>query len=424
MSAKRKPETELNHDNWNDEEEPEESGIFQKADETELRQRKIKVAKRRLGGDDGTPDSPKPNVFSGFSGFGTPMALASAPTPAAKPMFNFGSFNAQTSNTLSTLPSSAKTFSFTSVDGKEPAKQLTLPTGNITEHDKSSDYATKLTKLNKSIFECIKQHIESGKLCILTPIFDDYKKHLKEIEDEKEKTKQKPVTFSFVDKTTNNGKQADKSTDLIVTTTSVAIVSTTLAPTFTFSSAIASTAATSSLTSPKPTFSFGSGQTTFGSSSTSTTPGAGFFSFSKPPEQKPSTSDEKKDENGGDNDDEDQPPKVEFTPVTEDDSLYSKRCKIFVKSADEFKPRGTGMLYIKEVSGKKQLLVRADTSLGNILLNILFASIPFKRLGTNNLCTACIPTPESEQKPVQVLIRVKNEEEADELLAEIEKHQT
>lgn len=45
--AKRRPGTELNHDNWNEEEEPEEKGEFRMASDTELSKRVIKTAKRR-----------------------------------------------------------------------------------------------------------------------------------------------------------------------------------------------------------------------------------------------------------------------------------------------------------------------------------------------------------------------------------------
>ena len=49
------------------------------------------------------------------------------------------------------------------------------------------------------------------------------------------------------------------------------------------------------------------------------------------------------------------------------------RCKLFYKKGTEFADKGLGMLHLKPVDGSKktQLLVRAETSLGNILLNIM-----------------------------------------------------
>ena len=45
--AKRGANTELNHDNWDEDEEPEEAGTFAQADKSTLKDRVIKKAKRR-----------------------------------------------------------------------------------------------------------------------------------------------------------------------------------------------------------------------------------------------------------------------------------------------------------------------------------------------------------------------------------------
>lgn len=50
--AKRTATRELNHDNWDDDEEVEEAGTFQKASDTALQGRVIKQARRRLGASD------------------------------------------------------------------------------------------------------------------------------------------------------------------------------------------------------------------------------------------------------------------------------------------------------------------------------------------------------------------------------------
>ena len=47
MAAKRVASRELNHDNWNEEDEPEEAGTFKQADTETLQGRVIKKAKRR-----------------------------------------------------------------------------------------------------------------------------------------------------------------------------------------------------------------------------------------------------------------------------------------------------------------------------------------------------------------------------------------
>lgn len=125
------------------------------------------------------------------------------------------------------------------------------------------------------------------------------------------------------------------------------------------------------------------------------------------------------------NDNEDEPPKVEFTPVVEDGHVYSVRCKVFVKKDGSFGDRGVGNLYLKPIpdSKKVQLIVRADTNLGNLLCNfILSESIPTKRMGKKDVMLVCLPIPESKPPPVPILLRVKGPEEADELLKALEKH--
>ncbi|KAG5681390.1 hypothetical protein PVAND_010831 [Polypedilum vanderplanki] len=76
-----------------------------------------------------------------------------------------------------------------------------------------------------------------------------------------------------------------------------------------------------------------------------------------------------------------------------------------------------------KVDEKVQLIVRADTNLGNILLNIILQEgLPTSRLGKNNVMIVCVPTPESKPPPTPVLVRVKTGEEADELLSILEKY--
>ena len=47
MAGKRSATSELNHDNWDEDVEPEEAGKFSQADENTLKGRVIKKAKRR-----------------------------------------------------------------------------------------------------------------------------------------------------------------------------------------------------------------------------------------------------------------------------------------------------------------------------------------------------------------------------------------
>lgn len=74
---------------------------------------------------------------------------------------------------------------------------------------------------------------------------------------------------------------------------------------------------------------------------------------------------------GGDEEEDDEPPEVVVTAVKEEDAFYSKECKPFYKKDNEFKEKGVGTLPLKPTNQKAQLLVRADTNLGNVLLKVL-----------------------------------------------------
>lgn len=75
MSKKRQATTELNHDNWDQEEEQEDPGQFTSASNDRLSGRKILAARRRKPGEPGEKPA---GIFSGFSGFG--QAKKPAPT--------------------------------------------------------------------------------------------------------------------------------------------------------------------------------------------------------------------------------------------------------------------------------------------------------------------------------------------------------
>ena len=114
--------------------------------------------------------------------------------------------------------------------------------------------------------------------------------------------------------------------------------------------------------------------------------------------------------------------------MKEENSVYDKKCKLFYKCDNNFIDKGVGTLFLKPVpdSKKTQLIVRAATSLGNVLLNIILnASLPTQRMGKNNVLIVCVPNPPIDPKadnktPVSMLIRVKTSDDADELLKKID----
>merc|ERR1712200_197205 len=152
---------------------------------------------------------------------------------------------------------------------------------------------------------------------------------------------------------------------------------------------------------------FATGFTGFGS-----TPSSG-FSFAA---SAPAASQEKKEEAA---DDEDEPPKVEVTQVVEEDAFHTVRCKLFYKKEKEFVEKGLGMLHLKKVENntKTQMVVRAETNLGNILLNILVGGKMNVIKRKNNLQFVCVPNPpiKGVEGPVIMLAKVKDSLMADQL---------
>jgi len=72
------------------------------------------------------------------------------------------------------------------------------------------------------------------------------------------------------------------------------------------------------------------------------------------------------------------------------------RCKLFYMKDGSYVDRGVGHVHLKPVpsSAKTQLVVRAETSLGNLLLNIILnPAMPVSRQGKNNVAISCLPNP-------------------------------
>lgn len=320
-------------------------------------------------------------------------------------------FGTKTISVTNTIQTSSL---FTS--GSKSAEKVEATDKSKEKYDENTmKYYSKLKGLNISVAEWIKKHVDDNALCILSPIFKDYEKYLKQIQDEfnsdSKKPEDKPVTnvspFSI-----KNDSAPPKSTGFSFGSNSI-----NEQPRPAGLGILPPPATTASLTSLFPAntnangtapFSFGIGKP---------------FSFSANVQTSQSTTQESNNEN----EDEDAPPKVDYKPIVEENSVYEKKCKVSVKKDGNFIDKGVGTLYIKKVeeNGKHQLLVRANTNLGNVLLNLILGSaIPTQRMGKNNVMMVCIPTPDYKPPPVPILIRVKTTEEADELLETLNKYKT
>ncbi|XP_041819657.1 nuclear pore complex protein Nup50 [Chelmon rostratus] len=457
--AKRIADKELTDRNWDQEEEGEEAGTFSVASEDVLKNRAIKKAKRRNTGAEGEGSG----AFKGFKGFSLSASATGGSTPAPFSGFgNGGGFKGLSSltNGNSVAPSfggfSSPAVTSTATPGltfNGPASAK--PTADITAKQTNGsapspaqssgscgsvgnkEYSRQLTALNCSVRDWITKHVNDNPLCDLNPIFRDYERHLASIERQygagsadggSEEKKQgglppsaatpPPPPASSSSSGSRSGSAApaaalfsfgknpteDSGRDKSAAAAPVGV-------TFNFGQKVDSSVLGSlGSNATPPSFSFSSSAS---SGQTSLFGAPGSFSGTKSEDARPA------DENGDEESEE--PPKPEVKEVKEDDAFYSKKCKLFYKKDSEFKEKGVGTLHLKQMEeGKTQMIIRADTNLGNILLNIVVqSSMPCSRVGKNNVMVVCVPNPPVDDKnpggPVPLLIRVKTAEDADEL---------
>lgn len=378
MATKRTATTELTHENWNDDTPSEEAGQFQVASKEELSRRVVKKAKRRLDS-----DSPSSSPFAGFSGFN---AIQSS-TPKAS--FDF----LKPTVPLQTEKSDGKT--------KESNGLPFTFTANSTTSNGSNDTPPPPPKLNISTFtDTPKISLESGRLTsgIKSPVSSsrsDYLKELRALNESvvawiKQHVDKNPfcvLTPIFHD----YGKYLQELDEKYLEVKEVERAKAKLLL-----------------------------------SNQSDTVKTSFTSFKFNPVTDSRQGSTPVESRTKEDDDEYQPPKNEVQEVKEEGAVYTKRCKLYYKKDKNFMDKGVGTLYLKPNNDKTQLLIRAETNLGNILLNInLSSSMPFTRL-QNGVCLACIPNPPldaknvpEEPQAVSFLIRVKGETDAEELLQKL-----
>lgn len=127
MSKKRQATTELNHDNWDEEEEQEDPGQFAAAPKDRLSERKILSARRRKPGD---PDERSGGIFAGFKGFGQTAKIAA-------PNFSTATANSLAAPNFPTAPASsfltAPNFSTTApnLESKNVSAAANFTTGSL-----------------------------------------------------------------------------------------------------------------------------------------------------------------------------------------------------------------------------------------------------------------------------------------------------
>lgn len=439
MSAKRRADDDLNHENWDTELKKEIAGQFKKAPSDIIQKRVIRTAKRRGSGSPASftdTQEPAKNLFSSFGGFKT---NSSNTEKDLKSTFSFlkSSPVATNGNQLDLKKDTFINPSLSSVPNNNSTSSSSTANSSASSSSTANGkkYPPKLMRLNKDVADWIKSHVDKDPCCILTPIFRDYERYLKEIENETTDTTDK--SDNIAQSSTTSDSAASKAAsfsffkpDSNNTSTSSFLSKPDQASLMVNPFTIKQNKDEESTGSAAKGFSFGV------NSQQSSTPSTGFsfggvkpFTFGNVSAAPASSNAGEKNDGEAEAEESDEPPKPDFKPVMEEDAVYSKRCKVFIKKEAGYADLGVGTLYVKPVAGEKhQLIVRADTSLGNVLINVLLTSgIPLQRMAKNNVMMICVPTPPapgstSPPAPSTVLLRVKTSDEADQLLANLEKY--
>ncbi|NWI84854.1 NUP50 protein, partial [Pitta sordida] len=449
--AKRIAEKELTDRNWDQEDEAEEVGTFSVASEEVLKNRAIKKAKRRNVG----PEPESGGAFKGFKGFILPSGKGGGGFGGfgngvgIKPVEGLANGSSGVSSTppfssLKTPPETQSAFALSGAGGV--LSHVCVVTGSPMSNGPSTavfgdskanggsqgSYHKQLAALNCSVRDWIVKHVNSNPLCDLTPIFRDYEQYLASIEQQHGGSDSSGTPrgaapacpaprlqqgSAFLLNSTKAQDTSDTRPEAAAEKKDLSLGAAASTVSFNFGKTVDSPALGSLGSGTLSSFSFAPGSSgLFGKEANqgkSVTAASTSLSEAQPESGSA-------DDRGGE-EEEEEPPKVVVNEIKEDDAFYSKKCKLFYKKDNEFKEKGVGTLHLKPAGNEKtQLLVRADTNLGNILLNVLIPpKMPCTRTGKNNVLIVCVPNPPIDEKnpavPVTMLIRVKTSEDADEL---------
>ncbi|XP_031568078.1 nuclear pore complex protein Nup50-like [Actinia tenebrosa] len=405
--AKRGAGSELNRDNWDDDDEIEEAGTFTIASEEDLNKRKIIRARRRIPSDANSKSSGVFQKFKGFSGF-SGLSGSSSTTDASKSLPGFGSWGSTTSKTETTTAttiagftgfaglSATNSISSSSKDSSIASSWSTFNGNKDSEKTETLDdtpnnaYLENIKALNIGVLAWIKKHVEENPYVDLMPVFKDYRKHMDDLESKATPNKDSPgiKPLPSITPPSSSGSKVVSSNEQQVSSKSLD-----------FKSSVVPEVRNEEK------------------------PFAGLAAAAMASKDNGNDKAENEDEPS------DEPPKLKSVITAEEGSQFSVRCKLFFKRNNAWSELGVGMLNLKDKDDKSQLLVRADTATGKILLNIFIApSMPVTRSGKNNVMLVSIPNPPlyskpsegDNEKPATYLIRVKTAESADDLFKKLE----
>ncbi|KIH56526.1 hypothetical protein ANCDUO_13293 [Ancylostoma duodenale] len=164
----------------------------------------------------------------------------------------------------------------------------------------------------------------------------------------------------------------------------------------------------------KPTLTFPSFGSTTSTTDTSTSGGLK-FSFGALPKSSTEGAEEKGDEEG-----EYVPPKAEVVETEEAGATFSSKCSVFKLVDKQYSKMGVGMLHLKEIDGKKSVLVRAATAIGTVWVNALMNKTMKVAKADEKGEKIRLTCPASEKEISTYVIRFPSVKEATKVREEIE----
>lgn len=167
--SKRRAGSELTRDNWDQEDEKVETGVFKVADEGILKNRIMKRAKRTIVRDE--PSEIKP-IFSGFSGFSGFNNISS--TSSSKLAFSF------LKPKCSEIPSESGNHpSASTINSMSTSSSLKFSDNNYSKSSIPNVInPDKVMKLNEAFVKFITNAVQQNPYCVLTPTLKDYEKQV------------------------------------------------------------------------------------------------------------------------------------------------------------------------------------------------------------------------------------------------------
>lgn len=405
--AKRAASNELNKDNWDQEEKQEDAGVFQRASDTELQKRVIKTARRSNVGAEKPTGAFKSVSLVSPSGSAEKdqLFVFGKPATSSAPSFQFAFSNSNKTSSPDVMPTTSAPDVTSDIRNPpdvakeslsiKPLPDVAIETSGLAT-DGTAELKAAIRELNSSFLKWTEKQVNEDELINMAPSCQSYIDHIAKL-----KAKYPDFTKIFVE---NGGACPNGGKTLFSLDRSNNEKKATEAPKFSFP--IKETETKTPFSSIKPV-------------------DASTFKFGIPAtktESKPETSKTEED-------DEYVPPEPEKKVLVEEGSEFEVKVKMYFMIEKTWTDRGTGMAFLKRKEGSAHLVVRAENSLGTIMLNnVLKKEIKITSSGDKAFSFVTVPNPPVEpknpEKAFPILLRVKTKDLKEEFLAKIESLQS